>query len=164
MAALASKAESKSIFDKLNTKPANKVRAPISSLDGLRCMPHVLTLSVRSALIAAQRIQHGLLCPLPSTCVLTALPTIETLVFIFPLCAPRILIVCSTCADSSTQANKIHLAWQWDQLRLMKVGGNDSATKYFQSHGGTAALASKDPKTKYTSTAATKYKEQITAS
>jgi ADP-ribosylation factor GTPase-activating protein 2/3 len=51
--------------------------------------------------------------------------------------------------------------WQWDQLRLMKVGGNDSATKYFQTHGGSAALNSKDPKTKYTSTAATKYKEEL---
>ncbi len=44
----------------------------------------------------------------------------------------------------------------------MKVGGNESATKYFQSHGGSAALASKDPKTKYTSNAATKYKEELT--
>ncbi|KAF2877385.1 hypothetical protein BDV95DRAFT_481166 [Massariosphaeria phaeospora] len=51
--------------------------------------------------------------------------------------------------------------WQWDQLRVMKVGGNESATKYFQSHGGSAALASKDPKTKYTSNAATKYKEEL---
>lgn len=52
--------------------------------------------------------------------------------------------------------------WQWEQLRTMKVGGNESATKYFQSHGGSAALASKDPKTKYTSNAATKYKEELT--
>ncbi|KAF2485203.1 hypothetical protein BDY17DRAFT_293117 [Neohortaea acidophila] len=51
--------------------------------------------------------------------------------------------------------------WQWDQLRRMKVGGNESATKYFQTHGGTAALASKDPKTKYTSNAATKYKDEL---
>jgi ADP-ribosylation factor GTPase-activating protein 2/3 len=51
--------------------------------------------------------------------------------------------------------------WQWDQLRRMKVGGNESATKYFQSHGGGAALASKDPKTKYTSAAAVKYKEEL---
>nr|OQO27825.1 hypothetical protein B0A51_04660 [Rachicladosporium sp. CCFEE 5018] len=51
--------------------------------------------------------------------------------------------------------------WQWDQLRRMKVGGNESATKYFQTHGGSAALASKDPKTKYTSTAATKYKDEL---
>jgi len=43
----------------------------------------------------------------------------------------------------------------------MKVGGNDSATKYFQSHGGSAALASKDPKVKYTSNAAVKYKEEL---
>ncbi|KAF2469678.1 putative ARF GTPase activator [Lindgomyces ingoldianus] len=52
--------------------------------------------------------------------------------------------------------------WQWDQLRIMKVGGNESATKYFQTHGGSAALASKDPKTKYTSNAANKYKEELT--
>ncbi|PGH18697.1 hypothetical protein AJ80_04350 [Polytolypa hystricis UAMH7299] len=51
--------------------------------------------------------------------------------------------------------------WQWDQLRVMKVGGNESATKYFQSHGGTAALASKDPKVKYTSNAAVKYKDEL---
>lgn len=51
--------------------------------------------------------------------------------------------------------------WQWDQLRIMKVGGNESATKFFQSNGGTAALNSKDPKTKYGSTVATKYKEEL---
>lgn len=43
----------------------------------------------------------------------------------------------------------------------MKVGGNESATKFFQTHGGSAALASKDPKTKYTSSAANKYKEEL---
>lgn len=51
--------------------------------------------------------------------------------------------------------------WQWDQLRVMKVGGNDSATKFFQQNGGTAALNSKDPKTKYQSSAATKYKDEL---
>ncbi|KAK8042704.1 ArfGap-domain-containing protein [Apiospora phragmitis] len=51
--------------------------------------------------------------------------------------------------------------WQWDQLRVMKVGGNESATKYFRANGGSAALASKDPKTKYQSAAATKYKEEL---
>lgn len=51
--------------------------------------------------------------------------------------------------------------WQWEQLRVMKVGGNESATKYFQTHGGSAALASKDPKTKYTSNAAVKYKDEL---
>lgn len=43
----------------------------------------------------------------------------------------------------------------------MKVGGNESATKYFQSNGGSAALASKDAKVKYTSNAAVKYKEEL---
>lgn len=43
----------------------------------------------------------------------------------------------------------------------MKVGGNESATKFFQSHGGSAALASKDTKVKYTSNAAVKYKDEI---
>ncbi|KAL7963365.1 hypothetical protein V8C34DRAFT_268040 [Trichoderma compactum] len=51
--------------------------------------------------------------------------------------------------------------WQWDQLRVMKVGGNESATKFFQQNGGTAALNSKDPKTKYQSSAATKYKDEL---
>ncbi|KAF1983322.1 ArfGap-domain-containing protein [Aulographum hederae CBS 113979] len=51
--------------------------------------------------------------------------------------------------------------WQWSQLRGFKVGGNESATKYFQSHGGSAALASKDAKTKYTSNAAVKYKDEL---
>ncbi|KAK5721977.1 ADP-ribosylation factor GTPase activating protein, ER-Golgi transport [Elasticomyces elasticus] len=51
--------------------------------------------------------------------------------------------------------------WQWEQLRRMKVGGNESATKYFQTHGGSAALASKDPKQKYTSNAANKYKDEL---
>ena len=43
----------------------------------------------------------------------------------------------------------------------MKVGGNESATKFFQRNGGSAALASKDPKVKYTSNAATKYKDEL---
>lgn len=43
----------------------------------------------------------------------------------------------------------------------MKVGGNESATKFFQQNGGTAALNSKDPKTKYQSSAAIKYKEEL---
>lgn len=61
----------------------------------------------------------------------------------------------------AAQNTEICLVWQWEQLRVMKVGGNESATKYFQSHGGSAALASKDPKTKYMSNAATKYKEEL---
>jgi ADP-ribosylation factor GTPase-activating protein 2/3 len=43
----------------------------------------------------------------------------------------------------------------------MKVGGNESATKFFKSNGGTAALQSKDPKTKYNVTIVEKYKTEI---
>lgn len=43
----------------------------------------------------------------------------------------------------------------------MKVGGNESATKFFRANGGSAALASKDSKTKYQSATATKYKEEL---
>lgn len=67
------------------------------------------------------------------------------------LCEPHIS---GTAADYGVE-------WQWDQLRIMKVGGNESATKFFQQNGGTAALNSKDPKTKYQSNAATKYKEEL---
>jgi ADP-ribosylation factor GTPase-activating protein 2/3 len=66
-----------------------------------------------------------------------------------------------TLSLSVLQHADLALEWQWDQLRIMKVGGNESATKFFQSNGGTAALNSKDPTTKYTSNAATKYKEEL---
>lgn len=45
----------------------------------------------------------------------------------------------------------------------MKVGGNDSATKFFKANGGTAALNSKDSTTKYTSPAAKKYLSELKA-
>lgn len=61
----------------------------------------------------------------------------------------------------STHSDVLRIVWQWAQLRTMKVGGNESATKFFQSNGGSAALASKDSKVKYTSNAANKYKEEL---
>lgn len=80
----------------------------------------------------------------------------------FPLCAPPTSTVCNVgviCEGGDRLT--AHIAWQWDQLRNMKVGGNESATKFFQRNGGSAALASKDPKTKYTSNAANKYKDEL---
>ncbi|EMR08126.1 hypothetical protein PNEG_03564 [Pneumocystis murina B123] len=51
--------------------------------------------------------------------------------------------------------------WTWDQLRIMKVGGNLSALEYFTKHGGTSILDSKDVKTKYTSKTAISYKDEL---
>ncbi|KTW26187.1 hypothetical protein T552_03078 [Pneumocystis carinii B80] len=52
-------------------------------------------------------------------------------------------------------------SWTWDQLRIMKVGGNLSALEYFTKHGGTSILDSKDVKTKYTSKTAILYKDEL---
>lgn len=52
-------------------------------------------------------------------------------------------------------------SWTWDQLRIMKVGGNLSALEYFTKHGDPAMLNSKDVKAKYTSKVATLYKDEL---
>ncbi|KTW29616.1 uncharacterized protein T551_02232 [Pneumocystis jirovecii RU7] len=52
-------------------------------------------------------------------------------------------------------------SWTWDQLRIMKVGGNLSALEYFNKHGGSSFLTSKDVKAKYTSKVATLYKDEL---
>lgn len=47
--------------------------------------------------------------------------------------------------------------WTWDQLRAMKVGGNQSAQEYFRQHG----INQMDAKSKYSSRAAQMYKERL---
>ncbi|KAI8811440.1 hypothetical protein BJ742DRAFT_797754 [Cladochytrium replicatum] len=49
--------------------------------------------------------------------------------------------------------------WTLDQLRTMKVGGNANATEFFRHYGGADKF--KDGKTKYTSKAATLYKDKL---
>jgi hypothetical protein len=108
-----------------------------------------------------KRIRHGRLYHLAYISASTALPTIATLEFTSHLCDLQILTVRLPATAPSQNLLTRNSEWQWDQLRIMKVGGNESATKFFQSNGGTAALNSKDPKTKYTSNAATKYREEL---
>lgn len=51
--------------------------------------------------------------------------------------------------------------WTWDQLRLMRVGGNAVAADYFKKHGGSSLLSTSDAKIKYSSKPAMLYKEEI---
>ncbi|CAG8533503.1 2589_t:CDS:2 [Acaulospora colombiana] len=52
-------------------------------------------------------------------------------------------------------------SWTWDQLRIMKVGGNAAALDYFSKHAGSVSLNNKDIKSKYTSRVALKYKDEL---
>ncbi|RHZ51232.1 hypothetical protein Glove_481g88 [Diversispora epigaea] len=52
-------------------------------------------------------------------------------------------------------------SWTWDQLRIMKVGGNATALDYFSKHGGSTSVNNKDGKLKYTSRVALKYKDEL---
>ncbi|KAH9221975.1 hypothetical protein DL95DRAFT_354700 [Leptodontidium sp. 2 PMI_412] len=51
--------------------------------------------------------------------------------------------------------------WTWNQLRIMKVGGNEAATKYWQKTGGRSMLDSKNPETKYTRDICDKYTQRL---
>ncbi|CAG8828306.1 24154_t:CDS:2, partial [Dentiscutata erythropus] len=52
-------------------------------------------------------------------------------------------------------------SWTWDQLRIMKVGGNAAALDYFSKYGGSTSVNNKDGKLKYTSRVALKYKDEL---
>jgi hypothetical protein len=84
--ALATKAESVKIFEKLKSKPANKVRSPptngFPSADG-----------TRSASTAAPKTQHGRRCRSASTCASTAPPSTAISVSTSRSCAPQTSIV-----------------------------------------------------------------------
>lgn len=167
----ASKAQSQKIFEKLKLKPANKVRNILPLVRGLAMFWPLFANAFTTASYAstaALRTRPGLRFLLVSTCVWIARPTIATSVFTSPLFVPQIstvripkAILCLYKPFDRTETDGFLSEWQWEQLRVMKVGGNESATKYFQSHGGSAALASKDVKVKYTSNAAVKYKDEL---
>ncbi|KAG6856276.1 hypothetical protein H0H87_005886 [Tephrocybe sp. NHM501043] len=52
-------------------------------------------------------------------------------------------------------------SWQLAQLRNMKIGGNASATDFFNKHGGASLLSDSDTKKKYSSRVAELYKEEL---
>lgn len=114
----------------------------------------------RCASIAVPKIQHGPPFLSAFTFASTAPRTTAILVSTYPSFDLQTSIVRNAKLQRGYPLTDC-IEWQWDQLRTMKVGGNESATKYFQTHGGTAALASKDAKTKYTSNAASKYKDEL---
>ena len=52
-------------------------------------------------------------------------------------------------------------SWTLSQLRIMKVGGNASATDFFTRHGGSSLLTSSDAKARYSSSVAERYKAEL---
>jgi ADP-ribosylation factor GTPase-activating protein 2/3 len=52
-------------------------------------------------------------------------------------------------------------SWTLSQLRIMKVGGNASASEYFNRYGGSSLLTSSDAKSRYSSSVAEKYKAEL---
>jgi len=151
--AVASQADKTAFFAALRPlQPGNSV-----CIMPFRCKV-LATDVVRNASIVLQMLQHGLLPLSVSTFVSIALHTTEIWEHTSPLCGQWDLTVCAHIADKGLDIVDRYAEWKLSEMRTMKVGGNDAATKWWQSHGGTALLRNKDPRTKYDSEVARKYK------
>lgn len=99
-----------------------------------------------------------------STYVSTALVCTATWACTYPSFGTRASPLPSTHTDAYARAScrSTNLdSWQLAQLRTMKVGGNQSATDFFNKHGGATLLADSDTKKKYSSRVAELYKEEL---
>lgn len=98
MAALATKTQSQKIFEKLKSKPANKVQPincpPLSSLESAGTSADDVNLVYRYALTAMQRTPHGHQYPSASISAWIAVRITETLECTSRLCAQPISTVC----------------------------------------------------------------------
>lgn len=50
-------------------------------------------------------------------------------------------------------------SWTWEQLRMMKVGGNQAANEFFSKNGSN--LTTKDARLKYSNKTGQQYKELL---